>query len=749
MAKKNLLLVDNDPKISRVMEVSLRKAGFSVTTAIHGVDALEKVRISPPELILSDINMPEMDGFEFCRHIKADAKLENVPFIFLTTEKSIDFKVKGLELGVDDYLTKPIYIKELITRIKILLEKKEKELLEKRDPRSKFSGDLADMGVVDLIQTIEIGRKSGRILFRRDDSEGSIYFRNGKVVDAEVGSLKGERAVYRLLVWNEGAFEIEFGNVERPDVVTLSSQGLLMEGMRRLDEWGRLSEQLPPLKTRFMVDHGELVERLAEIPDEANAILRLLDGTRTLLRVIDESDFGDLEAMNFISKLYFEGLIFDVTTREGADPLAATGAHDEDQLLGEGDAIADDAHLPGAHGEAPTSVASTSLTEYPQASTTPRPAPAAAPGPVVTGTSEVPLPLPLPVPPPVTPTAGGAAANDAVPVPVPVPAPWPADAVTVAAAAAPTAATEPEAVEAMEVQAEPEAAPEAGSASLPPNVSATAIAAANAFGLKAPPPRLVVPAPQGGAPTTRIPAFSPKAPSLLQQAIPKTPEEAFGLRAAAPVNQTHLDEPFDDVAGGHGTRRPLAWAGGALAAALAVGIAVFVARGGSKAPPPPAPPPEVAQAAPDAAAMAEPGIEMELSPPDLPLHGLPAHAPRGGKGDPTKFVARGEALARRGNLAGALAELKRAIELDDASDDAHAALGAAYFQSHQNDAAVRHLSRAVQLNGRNGRALVTLGHVYRAMGDTGKAREIYQRYLKTEPGGRFSGEARQALASLR
>src|SRR3989339_963092 len=119
MAKKNLLLVDGDPKSLRVMEVSLRKTGFSVTTAVNGADAIEKVKISAPDLILSDTKMPEMDGFQFCRHLKDDAKLANVPFIFLTSEKSVDSKIKGLELGVDDYLTKPIYIKEIVTRIKI------------------------------------------------------------------------------------------------------------------------------------------------------------------------------------------------------------------------------------------------------------------------------------------------------------------------------------------------------------------------------------------------------------------------------------------------------------------------------------------------------------------------------------------------------------------------------------------------------------------------------------------------------
>ena len=82
-----------------------------------------------------------------------------------------------------------------------------------------------------------------------------------------------------------------------------------MEGMRRLDEWGRLLEQLPPLETTFEVDHEQLVERLNEVPDELNGILRLFDGRRTLLDVVDESPFEDLSTLSTVSKLFFEGLL--------------------------------------------------------------------------------------------------------------------------------------------------------------------------------------------------------------------------------------------------------------------------------------------------------------------------------------------------------------------------------------------------------------------------------------------------------
>src|SRR5690606_21090316 len=107
--------------------------------------------------------------------------------------------------------------------------------------------------------------------------QATVYFRDGVVIDAEAGRLQGEDAVYRLLTWTDGSFEVLFRPVRRRDVIQMSTQGLLMEGMRRLDEWGRLLEQLPPLNTRFQLDFEELAARLPDLPDDLNSILRLFD----------------------------------------------------------------------------------------------------------------------------------------------------------------------------------------------------------------------------------------------------------------------------------------------------------------------------------------------------------------------------------------------------------------------------------------------------------------------------------------
>jgi DNA-binding response OmpR family regulator len=298
----------------RVLEVSLRKAGFTVTTATSVQDALDKLELDAPDLIISETTFPDGDGFELRRRVRTMPDWGEIPFIFLTAEAAIENKIRGLELGVDDYLTKPIYIKEIVTRINILLQKRQRvRFEERRDGRTRFAGRVADMPVVDVIQTIEISRKSGVIQFVGERGrQAAIYFRDGRVIDAEAGTLQGEDAVYRLLTWNEGEFEVSFRTVRRREAISMGSQALLMEGMRRLDEWSRLLEQLPPLGHRFEVDAGELSLRLGDVPDEHNQLLRLLDGKRTLMEVIEASDVGDLECLQAISRLYFEELLLDI-----------------------------------------------------------------------------------------------------------------------------------------------------------------------------------------------------------------------------------------------------------------------------------------------------------------------------------------------------------------------------------------------------------------------------------------------------
>jgi DNA-binding response OmpR family regulator len=390
VSKQTLLLVDGDPRSLRVLEVSLKKAGFVVTTAVNGKDALEKLELSPPDLVIAETLLDEIDGYAFCQRLKANPAWADIPFVFLTAQTEIESKIKGLELGVDDYLTKPIYIKEIVARARILIQKRQRTRIEeRRDGRTRFAGRISDMPVVDLIQTVEISRKSGLIYFTGEAAkQAAIYFRDGKVIDAEAGPLQGEDAVYRLLTWNDGEFEVVFRTVRRRDVITVSSQALLMEGMRRLDEWGRLTEQLPGLDIRFEVDARELAGRLGDIPDEHNAILRLFDGRRTVMEVIDSSDYGDLECLEVIAKLFFEGMLAELgpgkATRSTGEWTVPSSVLDETPGLDRDRVLADAVSPLGEHDDDDDEVALGELAPPAKPPTNPPPfTGAAAPLPLV------------------------------------------------------------------------------------------------------------------------------------------------------------------------------------------------------------------------------------------------------------------------------------------------------------------------------------------------------------------------------
>ena len=174
MAKQRLLVVDSDARSLRVLEVSLRKAGYNVTTAVDGADALAKVQTEPPDLIISDTALTTMDGYAFAKDVKSNPDWSSIPFIFLSRSATIEEKVKGLEIGVDDFLTKPIFVKEIVTRVRILLQRKARESIERRTgSRTAFAGSLEDMTVVDLLQTIDFSRKSGVLHLSQGGDAGS------------------------------------------------------------------------------------------------------------------------------------------------------------------------------------------------------------------------------------------------------------------------------------------------------------------------------------------------------------------------------------------------------------------------------------------------------------------------------------------------------------------------------------------------------------------------------------------------
>jgi two-component system OmpR family response regulator len=120
-AEARLLVVDDEPNIVELLSASLRYAGFEVATAASGTEALEVAREFAPDLLVLDVMMPGLDGFQVVRRLRADGR--HLPVLFLTARDGTDDKVTGLTLGGDDYVTKPFSLAEVVARIRAVLRR--------------------------------------------------------------------------------------------------------------------------------------------------------------------------------------------------------------------------------------------------------------------------------------------------------------------------------------------------------------------------------------------------------------------------------------------------------------------------------------------------------------------------------------------------------------------------------------------------------------------------------------------------
>jgi two-component system phosphate regulon response regulator PhoB len=133
--KPKILVVDDEPDALDLIEFNLKAAGYEVITAQDGAKALEKARTAAPELIILDLMLPEIDGLEVCKSLRREEKTTRIPIIMLTAKAAEIDRVLGLELGADDYVTKPFSPRELTLRVKSLLRRVQPEEASKGELR--------------------------------------------------------------------------------------------------------------------------------------------------------------------------------------------------------------------------------------------------------------------------------------------------------------------------------------------------------------------------------------------------------------------------------------------------------------------------------------------------------------------------------------------------------------------------------------------------------------------------------------
>ncbi len=230
-----LLLVDDNPMVLGMLQHAL--APFArVVAAGDAADALLKAVDDPPEILVSDYRMPGMDGRQLVEKLKSRPATANFSAILMASRADIDERLSPQD-AADDYLAKPFFLKEATRRIKRIVDRIALEKMAKTAPSDGVvRGNLSQMNVIDLMQSLEMGRKSCRLKLSNESETCEVFFVEGQVKHATYGSLTGDEAVFKVLRWTGGNFEIDFEGKTDQETTKLNTQGLLMEGLRLLDE---------------------------------------------------------------------------------------------------------------------------------------------------------------------------------------------------------------------------------------------------------------------------------------------------------------------------------------------------------------------------------------------------------------------------------------------------------------------------------------------------------------------------------
>jgi DNA-binding response OmpR family regulator len=231
-----ILLVEDNPMVLTMLRDALAPLA-KVNTAADGADALLKAVDEAPDILVSDFRMPGMDGRQLAEKLKSRAGTASISVVLLATRADISEKLATQDHLADEYVEKPFFLREAVQRVKRVIDK---VVLEKMSKSSSSDGlvrgNLSQMNVIDLVQSLEMGRKSCLLTLTRDGEKCEMFFSQGQVPHAVYGSLKGDAAVFKVLSWTAGNFQINFEGKTDQQSTTLNTQGLLMEGLRLLDE---------------------------------------------------------------------------------------------------------------------------------------------------------------------------------------------------------------------------------------------------------------------------------------------------------------------------------------------------------------------------------------------------------------------------------------------------------------------------------------------------------------------------------
>ena len=193
--KSKILLVDDEEDILEFLSYNLKKEGFGIVTANNGISALKKLEKSKPDLIILDVMMPEMDGIEVCEKIREKQRYDDILILFLTARSEDYSELAGFSAGADDYITKPIKPKLLVSRVNAILKRKRKK---KNDGPIEI-GDIhinkSNHKLLYLNNEIHLARKEFNLLYYLMTVPGKVFTREEIISTIWKDAIVGDRTI--------------------------------------------------------------------------------------------------------------------------------------------------------------------------------------------------------------------------------------------------------------------------------------------------------------------------------------------------------------------------------------------------------------------------------------------------------------------------------------------------------------------------------------------------------------------------
>lgn len=306
-----ILLIDQDPKNIRILRNNLMEAGYEVDASVTDAEAFEKISQQSFSAILTEIAAPGIDGYRILEQSQKTTFNRDSAIIFLTQKSDIWNRVKGFKLGAKDYIIKPIHVREIIARVQMIIARVNRHNEPGQKPRAHFTGTLADLGLVELVEAFGAERKTGVLsLYSENGASGRVYFKEGAVIGAVTGLHHTEEAIYKMMSWRKGRFSMLFAPVDMTDEIGVSNMGLLLQGAKRMEQREQLLKYLPALEAVLVTtaNFKKIIAKKA-LASDLEYFVSLFDGERTLGRIIDESKYDEITTLQRIRKLYELGFL--------------------------------------------------------------------------------------------------------------------------------------------------------------------------------------------------------------------------------------------------------------------------------------------------------------------------------------------------------------------------------------------------------------------------------------------------------